>query len=220
MHDFLTDAQEFFPLLLEGAKYTIIVTVGALALSTVLGMIWALMRVSGLPWLAWTAASIVNVIRGIPILVQLFYIYFVLPELGIALSALQAGIIGLGIAYSAYQAENFRAGIQAIDSGQMEAAQSIGMGWFLTMRRVILPQAIRVILPPYGNTMIMLLKDSSQASAITVAELTLQGTLLASSTFKNMSVFTLVAIFYLCMSLPLMFAVSGLERRFGKSRGR
>lgn len=220
MHDFLTDAQEFFPLLLEGAKYTIIVTVGALALSTVLGMIWALMRVSGLPWLAWTAASIVNVIRGIPILVQLFYIYFVLPELGIAFSALQAGIIGLGIAYSAYQAENFRAGIQAIDSGQMEAAQSIGMGWFLTMRRVILPQAIRVILPPYGNTMIMLLKDSSQASAITVAELTLQGTLLASSTFKNMSVFTLVAIFYLCMSLPLMFAVSGLERRFGKSRGR
>ncbi len=220
MHDFLTDAQDFFPLLLEGAKYTIIVTVGALALSTVLGMIWALMRVSGLPWLAWTAATIVNVIRGIPILVQLFYIYFVLPELGIALSALQAGIIGLGIAYSAYQAENFRAGIQAIDSGQMEAAQSIGMGWFLTMRRVILPQAIRVILPPYGNTMIMLLKDSSQASAITVAELTLQGTLLASSTFKNMSVFTLVAIFYLCMSLPLMFAVSGLERRFGKSRGR
>ncbi|MFT3690808.1 amino acid ABC transporter permease [Paenirhodobacter sp.] len=220
MRDFLTDAHEFFPLLLEGAKYTVIVTVGALLLSTVLGMIWALMRVSGVRWLAFIAATIVNVIRGIPILVQLFYIYFVLPEMGIALSALQAGIIGLGIAYSAYQAENFRAGIEAIDHGQMEAAQSIGMGWFLTMRRVILPQAVRVILPPYGNTMIMLLKDSSQASAITVAELTLQGTLLASSTFKNMSVFTLVAIFYLCMSLPLMLLVSGLEKRFGKGRGR
>lgn len=219
MLNFLMDAREFFPVLLQGVKFTLLVTVGSLVLSTLLGLVWALLRVSGIFWLAAIATTIVNVIRGIPILVQLFYIYFVLPEMGIALSAVQAGIIGLGIAYSAYQAENFRAGIEAIDHGQTEAAQSIGMGWFKTMWRVILPQAVRVILPPYGNIMVMLLKDSSQASAITVAELTMQGQLLASSTFKNMSVFTLVAIFYLCLSLPLMLAVGRLEKVFGKKRG-
>jgi His/Glu/Gln/Arg/opine family amino acid ABC transporter permease subunit len=123
--------------------------------------VWALMRVCGIRVLAGIAVVIVNVIRGIPIIVQLFYIYFVLPDFGITLSALEAAIIGLGIAYSAYQSENFRAGIEAVDRGQIEAAHSIGMGWTLTMRRVVLPQAIRTMLPPYGNIMIMMLKDSS-----------------------------------------------------------
>ena len=131
-------------------------------------------------------------------------------------SALQAAIIGLGIAYSAYHAENFRAGIEAIDHGQVEAAQSIGMGWGLMMRRVILPQAVRIVLPPYGNTMIMMLKDSSQASTITVAELALQGKLIASSTFQNSTVFTLVALLYLTMSIPLIIIVGWLEKRFGR----
>ncbi len=220
MQTFLRDATQFLPLLLQGIKFTLIVALGSLALSTILGLVWALMRVSGIGWLATTAKIIVNTLRGIPILVQLFYIYFVLPEFGIALSALQAAIIGLGIAYSAYQSENFRAGIEAIDHGQIEAAQSIGMGWGLTMRRVILPQAIRLVLPPYGNIMVMMLKDSSQASTITVAELTLQGTLIASSTFKNMTVYTLVALLYLAMCLPLMALVSWLERRFGKGTRR
>lgn len=220
MQTFLRDATQFLPLLLQGIKFTLIVALGSLALSTVLGLVWALMRVSGIGWLATTAKIVVNTLRGIPILVQLFYIYFVLPEFGIALSALQAAIIGLGIAYSAYQSENFRAGIEAIDHGQIEAAQSIGMGWGMTMRRVILPQAIRLVLPPYGNIMVMMLKDSSQASTITVAELTLQGTLIASSTFKNMTVYTLVALLYLAMCLPLMALVSWLERRFGKGTRR
>lgn len=220
MQSFLRDAAQFLPLLLQGLKFTILVTLGSLALSTVLGLVWALMRVSGLAPLVLVAKLVVNTLRGIPILVQLFYIYFVFPEFGLALTALQAAILGLGIAYSAYQAENFRAGIEAIDHGQVEAAQSIGMGWFMMMRRVILPQAIKVVLPPYGNIMIMMLKDSSQASTITVAELTLQGSLLASSTFKNMTVYTLVALLYLSMSLPLIAFVGWLERRFGKGARR
>jgi polar amino acid transport system permease protein len=216
MSSFFRDAAEFMPILLQGVWLTVLVTIGSLALSTVLGLVWAMMRVSGIAFLSGTAKTIVNVIRGIPIIVQLFYIYFVLPDAGITLSALQAAIIGLGIAYSAYQAENFRAGIEAIDHGQIEAAQSIGMGWWLVMRRVILPQAVRIVLPPYGNTMIMMLKDSSQASTITVAELALQGKLIASSTFKNMSVFSLVALLYLCMSIPLILFVSRLEKRMGR----
>jgi polar amino acid transport system permease protein len=216
MDRFLTQSIEFMPILLTGVKLTILVTIGSLAVSTVLGLIWALMRVSGIRLLSAASRTIVNVIRGIPIIVQLFYIYFVLPDVGITLTALQAAIIGLGIAYSAYQAENFRAGIEAIDHGQVEAAQSIGMGWGLMMRRVILPQAVRIVLPPYGNTMIMMLKDSSQASTITVAELALQGKLIASATFQNSTVFTLVALLYLTMSIPLILLVGWLEKRFGR----
>jgi len=108
---FWTDAATFMPILMEGLRLTVIVTLGSLLLSTLLGLVWALMRVSGIGPLVWSAKCIVNVIRGIPIIVQLFYIYFVLPEFGITLTALQAAIIGLGVAYSAYQSENFRAGI-------------------------------------------------------------------------------------------------------------
>ena len=217
MRSFLDRSAEFLPILLQGAGLTIVVTVGSLLFSTLLGLVWAMMRVSGIPALSWIAKSVVNVIRGIPIIVQLFYIYFVLPDFGVTFTALQASIIGLGIAYSAYQAENFRAGIEAIDKGQIEAAQSIGMGWAMTMRRVILPQAVKIMLPPYGNIMVMMLKDSSQASTITVAELALQGRLIASSTFQNSTVFTLVALLYLTMSIPLILLVAHLERRFGKA---
>src|SRR3954447_17223938 len=213
MKGFWHDAAEFFPILMSGVVLTIVVTIGSLLLSTVLGLVWAMMRVSGIRVLSLLSASLINVIRGIPIIVLLFYLYFVMPDLGVTLSALQAAILGLGIAYSAYQEENFRAGIEAIDKGQIEAAQSIGMGWWLVMRRVVLPQAIRIVLPPYGNTMIMMLKDSSQASTITVAELALQGKLIASATFKNTTVFTLVALLYLCMSVPLILLTRRLERR-------
>lgn len=216
MKGFWHDAAEFFPILMNGVALTIVVTIGSLLLSTVLGLVWAMMRVSGIKVLSMLSASLINVIRGIPIIVLLFYLYFVMPDLGVTLSALQAAILGLGIAYSAYQAENFRAGIEAIDKGQIEAAQSIGMGWWLTMRRVVLPQAVRIVLPPYGNVMIMMLKDSSQASTITVAELALQGKLIASSTFKNTSVFTLVALMYLTMSIPLILLVRHFEKRAGK----
>ena len=216
MQAFWRDTVEFLPILMSGVALTIMVTIGSLLLSTVLGMVWALMRVSGIGVLTGFSGGLINVIRGIPIIVLLFYLYFVMPEFGVTLTALQAAILGLGIAYSAYQAENFRAGIEAIDKGQIEAAQSIGMGWWLTMRRVVLPQAVRIVLPPYGNVMIMMLKDSSQASTITVAELALQGKLIASSTFKNTSVFTLVALMYLTMSIPLILLVRHFEKRAGK----
>jgi len=208
MQNFLRDAGEFMPILLQGVRLTVVVTIGSLLLSTVLGLVWALMRVSGIGVLSHLSAGLINVIRGIPIIVLLFYLYFVLPEFGVAMTALQASILGLGIAYSAYQSENFRAGIEAIDKGQ-----TIGMGWWMTMRRVVLPQAVKIVLPPYGNIMLMMLKDSSQASTITVAELALQGKLIASSTFKNTSVFTLVALMYLTMSIPLILLVRHFEKK-------
>ena len=213
---FLRDAREFLPILLQGCLTTIQITFLALVLSTVLGFLLALMRLSPYVWLRVPATTFITIIRGIPIIVQLFYIYFVFPEIGITVNAFQAGVIGLGVAYSAYMAENFRAGIEAVDHGQIEAAQSIGMRYWLLLRRVIMPQATRITLPPYGNTMIMMLKDSSIASTITVAELTRQGQLIAASTFKNMTVFTLVALLYLTMSLPLTYLAYRLEKKFGR----
>jgi len=213
---FLQNALDFLPILLKGAVVTVQVTAGSFLLSSVIGLIFALMMVSKVRALSLFAIGVVNVIRGLPIIVQLFYIYFVLPDFGIQLTAFQAGVIGLGIAYSAYQAENFRAGIQAIHHGQIEAAESLGMRGAMVMRRVVLPQAFRIALPPYGNTLVMMLKDSSLVSTITVAEMTRAGQLIASSTFENMTVYTLVALLYLALSLPLSYGLRRLEARIGK----
>lgn len=212
----LKDLAEYLPLLLQGALITVEVFVLALVVATLLGMVWALMRVSGVGALATFSKLLINTIRGIPILVQLFYIYFVFPEIGIQLSAFQAGVIGLGFAYSCYMAEVFRAGIEGVDPGQVEAAQALGMSRALILWRVVMPQAFKIALPPYGNTCVMLLKDTSQASIITVAELSFQGKLIASSTFKNTEVFTLVAIMYLAMCVPLILVVGRLEKQFGR----
>ncbi|RXU59048.1 amino acid ABC transporter permease [Pseudomonas protegens] len=215
---FLQNALDFLPILLKGAVVTLQVTVGSFVLSSLIGLVFALMMVSKVRSVALFAIGVVNVIRGLPIIVQLFYIYFVLPDFGIQLTAMQAGVIGLGIAYSAYQAENFRAGIQAIHQGQIEAAESIGMRGPMIMRRVVLPQALRIALPPYGNTLVMMLKDSSLVSTITVTEMTRAGQLIASSTFENMTVYTLVALLYLALSLPLSFALRRLEARISTRR--
>lgn len=217
---FIEHAQEFLPILLQGAVVTVQVTVLSFLLSSVIGLALALMRLSPIKAVSTAGATIVNVIRGLPIIVQLFYIYFVLPDIGIQLSAFQAGVIGLGIAYSAYQAENFRAGIEAVDPGQREAAEAMGMRGALIMRRVILPQAFRIALPPYGNTLVMMLKDSSLVSTITVAEMTRAGQLIASSTFQNMTVYTLVALLYLVISLPLVYCLRRLEHRMGAGRAK
>jgi polar amino acid transport system permease protein len=210
------DVAEYLPLLAKGALVTVEVFACALVVATLLGLVWALMRVSSVRILSGFSKALINVIRGIPILVQLFYIYFVFPEIGIQLSAFQAGVIGLGFAYSCYLAEVFRSGIEAVDPGQVEAAQSLGMGRALILWRVVLPQAFKIALPPYGNTCIMLLKDTSQASIITVAELSFQGKLIASSTFKNTEIFTLVAVWYLAMCVPLILLVGQLEKKFGR----
>lgn len=211
--DFLARSIEFMPLLLKGVVVTIQVTLGALLLSIVLGFVWAMMGRSRFRSVRVVSRTVINVIRGIPIIVQLFYVYFVLPELGVSLDALAAGIVGLGVAYSVYQAENFRAGFEAVDPALVEAAESLGLSEGKILQRLLLPLAVRTALPPFGNTSIMLLKDSSIASTITVAELTRAGQLIAVSTFQNMTVYTLIALLYLAMSLPLTLAVHQLERR-------
>lgn len=212
---FFSDAVEFFPVLMHGVLTTIAITLAALVIATAMGLFWALLRVSGIGWLAHSSRLLTNVIRGVPIVVVLFYMYFVLPDFGISLSAFQAGALGLGIAYSSYMAEVFRAGINAVDVGQYEAAQSLGMSRTMLMRRVVLPQAFKIALPPYGNNVVMMLKDSSQTAVITVVELSMQSKLISAATFKSATIFTLVALMYLALSLPMMWGVGKLERKMG-----
>lgn len=208
--------KEFTPILFEGAEVTVLITLGCLVISTLLGILWALIKMSKFPVLPKMVSVMINMVRGLPMIVLLFYIYFVLPEIGIQLTSLQSAIIGLGFAYSTYVAEVFRSGIEAVDHGQFEAAHALGMGKVKTMTRVILPQAFKVALPPYSNMLVMMLKDSSLASTIAVAEMTRAGVLLSNSTFQNITIYSMIAVMYLLMSMPLMHMTAWLERRFGK----
>lgn len=216
IESFLNDAVAFMPVLLKGLGMTLLLTPAALATSIALGFVWNLMGMSRFGVLRKTSVTIINVIRGIPIIVQLFYVYFVLPDLGVNLNAFAAGVIGLGLAYSVYQAENFRAGFEAVDPALIEAGESLGMSKRTILRRIIVPLGVRVALPTFGNTVVMLLKDSSIASTITIAELTRAGQLLAYSTSKNGTVYTLIAVLYLLASLPLAGGVRMLERRLAR----
>jgi polar amino acid transport system permease protein len=213
MNDFIADAVLFLPVLLKGLSVTLELTACALVLSLVLGMVWVAMgRARAAPW-RWIARTVITVVRGIPIIVQLFFIYFVLPDWGLDLPPFLAGAIGLGLAYSVYQAENIRGGIGAVDKGLIEAGEALGMNRIVLWRRVMLPLGLRHALPAMGNSMVMLLKDTSIASTITIAELTREGQLLAISTFKNGSVYALIALLYLAASLPLSALVRTLERK-------
>jgi polar amino acid transport system permease protein len=211
--EFVDDAWRFLPVLLKGLGMTLVLTTCALVLSTILGFIWALLGRSRHRALRLVSAIVINVVRGIPIIVQLFFIYFVLPEWGVDLEPFVAGVIGLGVAYSVYQAENFRGGFESVEPQLVEAGVSLGMSQYQLMRRVIVALGVRTALPSFGNTTVMLLKDSSIASTITVAELTRAGQLLAISTFKSGTVYVLIAVLYLLASFPLAMAVRALERR-------
>ncbi|TAM99171.1 MAG: amino acid ABC transporter permease [Rhizobiaceae bacterium] len=218
MTGFVSRSTGYLPFLVHGLWLTILVTLLALSLATAIGLLWALLRTSGVKAFEVPTRLFVEIVRGVPLLVILFYIYFVAPEISIDLTAFQSGVIGLAIAHSCYLCETFRAGIEAVDRGQIEAARSIGMRRPLMMRRVVLPQAFRIIIPPYANNIILLLKDSSLVSVISVTDLTMQGKTLASSTFDNMTVFTLVALLYLCLTIPLNLLMHYVENLYGAIR--
>ncbi|ALC12432.1 amino acid ABC transporter permease [Sphingopyxis sp. 113P3] len=213
MSEFLTDAVAFLPVLARGLWTTVLLTLCALAVSLALGLVWALMGMSHHAPLRWTNKLVINTVRGIPIIVQLFCVYFVLPDWGIDFPPFLAGVIGLGIAYSVYQAENLRGGFESVDRQLIEAGTALGMSRGMITRRIVMPLGLRTALPSFGNTTVMLLKDSSIASTITVAELTRSGQLLAISTFKNGTVYVLIALLYLAASIPLAMAVRALEKK-------
>lgn len=202
------------PLLIAGAGITLQITAISVGLGLIIGMFVGIARISNVKPLRMLAAVYIDFLRGTPLLVQIFLIYFALPVLmGQRVDPFLAAITACGINSGAYIAEIFRAGIQAIDAGQMEAGRSLGMTWAQTMRYIIVPQAFKNIVPPLGNEFIALLKDSSLVSVIGFEELTRRGQLIIARTYGSLEIWTCVAIIYLIMTLTISRLVAYLEKR-------
>ena len=207
----LDDMIQFLPSLLHGAVLTITVSLLAFSLALLCGLATGIARMSRLWPLRFVAAVYIQFIRGTPLLLQLFFIYYVLPYVGIVLSPFVSGVLGLTINYTAYMAEVFRSGIQAIPKGQWEAGASVGMSRRLMLRRIILPQAIRIIIPAIGNFFVSIFKDSALVSVITMRDLMFSGQLLASATYKHFEIFAEVAVIYFLISYPTAKFVEWIE---------
>ncbi len=204
------------PFLLKGAMYTIVLSLGGMFFGLLLGFGLALMRLSALRLLSWTSRIYVSFFRGTPLLVQLFMIYYGLPQLGIQLDPLPAALVGFSLNMAAYVCEILRAAISSIDKGQWEAAASIGMTRAQTLRRAILPQAARTALPPLGNSFISLVKDTALAATIQVPELFRQAQLITARTFEIFTMYLAAALIYWLLATALATLQNHLEARVNR----
>jgi cystine transport system permease protein len=209
-------ADSFWPLVKAGVMFTVPLTLLSFALGLILAFFTALARLSGIKPLVALASFYVWIIRGTPLLVQLFIIFYGLPSVGLTLDAFTAAVIGFTLSVGAYNSEIIRAAISSISKGQWEAAYSIGMSRSQALRRIILPQAARVSIPPLGNSFISLVKDTSLAAAITVTELFQTSQQIAATTYEPLWLYMEAAFLYLIVSTVLTFAQSALERRFDR----
>jgi His/Glu/Gln/Arg/opine family amino acid ABC transporter permease subunit len=206
---------EILPVLWHAAGMTVRVTAGALVVALLLGLLVALMRISPLRPLRYIALVYTDVLRGTPALVQLFIIYFGLSDLGLEFDPVSAAIVGLGINGAAYVGEIYRAGIEAIHRGQLETALSLGMTPLKAMRFIVLPQAVRIMLPPLCNYAILLVKDTAIISTIAAPEIMFEARRLVQATFMHGisgQIYLLCAVFYLALTLPLSHIARRLER--------
>lgn len=208
---------ESLPELLEAAGGTLRMTAFAFLFAAVLGLLLALLRLAG-GWAGRIAFLYIEIVRGMPALTLLFLIYFGLAPLGLVLNTFVAAVVALGLNGAAYLAEIYRAGLEAVDPGQREAAQMLGLRRGQVMRDVVLPQAMTIVLPPMGNYLVSLLKDTSIASLISAPELMLRSRDLAGTYYLPMDYYLLAGAIYLVMAWPMMHGVRRLERRLGRGR--
>lgn len=206
---------EITPTLLQGLKLTLIVTLISAVVAMVLGLGFAVARRSPVRAVARTAGFVVELVRGTPLLVQLYFIFYVLPDAGIRLSPLVAGVIGMGLHYATYTAEVYRAGIENVARGQWEAARAVNLSRRHTWLHVILPQAIPPMIPALANYLIALFKETPLLSAITVLELMNQAKSVANSSYRYIEPMTLVGAFFLVISLISVVVLRWLENRYG-----
>ncbi|MBU3956416.1 ABC transporter substrate-binding protein/permease [bacterium] len=208
----------FFPLLLKGAGITIIISVVSMGLAVTLGLFLTLIRLYGRAPFTYLSTAYIEIYRGTPLLIQLFILYYGLPNIGISLSPWVVAFLGLGMNYAAYEAEIYRAGISAIPKGQMEAALSLGMSRSLAIRRIILPQSLSISLPGITNDFIALFKDSSLVSIIAIVELTKTYNILAASTLRFFELGLITAVLYFGMSYPLSLLARRLENSLKRKK--
>lgn len=204
---------EFSQILLGGAVTTVLITAGSLVLAMVVGLALAVVKTSRVRVVRFLVDAYVEIFRGVPALTLLFVLYFGLAYAGIRMESIPAAILGLGLVGSAILTEVFRSGLDALHHGQREAALAVGMTPTMAMRHIILPQAVRITLPPIGNYAIGLLKDTSIVSAIAAPEIMFYARNLVTSTFETTIIYVLVAILYFCLSFPLARIVGRLEER-------
>ncbi|GIN84260.1 cysteine ABC transporter permease [Heyndrickxia sporothermodurans] len=207
----------FFPILKAGLYFTIPLSIITFILGTLLAFLIAIIRISRIKPLIVLAKIYLWIFRGTPLLVQLFILFYGLPKAGITLAPFPAAIIGFTLNVGAYSSEIFRASILSIPKGQWEAASSIGMTKSQAVRRIILPQAMRVSLPPLGNSFISLVKDTSLAATITVTEMFQKGQQIVAATYEPLWLYIEVAFIYLLFSTVLSFGQSFLERKYDKT---
>ncbi|GAC1660127.1 MAG: amino acid ABC transporter permease [Candidatus Elarobacter sp.] len=203
-------------LLGQGLLVTLEVSALALMLALVLGVLIATLRVSPSAALRRAGTAYVEFLRNIPLLVQLFFLFFALPSVGIKLEAFVCGVLALGVYTSAFVAEAIRSGIAAVPKGQLEAALSSGMGYARAMRSIVLPQAIAKTIPPLGNTTLNLIKNSSLVSTVSVLDVLGTANLIGARSFQYVPMFVGAAICYLILTLPTAFAVNMLEKRYAR----
>ncbi|MFF8818650.1 MULTISPECIES: amino acid ABC transporter permease [Leucobacter] len=211
--EFIENVIGVMPKLIKGVPVVAQLALGAMILALVLGLLIALARLSSSRILRGIAVVYVEVLRGTPLLVQLVYIYFVLPVVGVQLDPIAAGIIGLGLNYAAYLSEVYRTSILAIDSGQTEAALSLGYTPTKALWRIVIPQSFKVALGPIGNYFIAMVKDTALTSVIAVSEILKTANTLNSQTFQTVEIYTAAAVLYLALSLPLSRLVIVLEKK-------
>jgi polar amino acid transport system permease protein len=201
------------PFILGGVGTTLFVSGASITLAIVFATLGALGRLSSNPYLNAAASFYVSFVRGTPLLLQILFLYIGLPQAGIVLDAVPTGIFALGFNYGAYMTEIFRAGIQAVPHGQVEAAQSLGMSGRITFRRIVLPQAFRIVTPAIGNDFIAMLKDSSLISVIGVQEILWRAQAAGRPTFQSMQTILVAALVYWVMTILFSLLQSRLERR-------
>lgn len=217
MNEFLSFALTYLPYLLQGALVTIEIAVIGVIFGSILGLLVGLGRISSNPFLSQISRFYIWVIRGTPLLLQLFVIHFAIPSVfsALTLPPFVSACIALSLNAAAYIAEIARGAIQSIDKGQMEAARSLGLSSGQSMRRVIIPQAFRRMLPPLGNEFIALIKESSLVSTIALYDLLRTGQQIISSTYRYMEVFLLVGLIYLLLTTVMSFIVGKIEKKVG-----
>ena len=209
--------REIMPTLLEGLKITILASILGAIVAAIVGLAFAVIRRSPVPAVSRTMGFIIEFIRGTPLLVQLYFIFYVLPDIGIRLPALVAGVIGLGLHYGTYTAEVYRGGIENVPRGQWEAAKAANLTTRQTWIHVILPQAIPPMIPALANYLVAMFKETPLLSAITVLELMNQAKSVANSSYRYIEPMTLVGVFFLIMSLISVFFLRWLEERFART---
>ena len=205
--------KNILPILLKGSVMTVELTVITIILGSILGILLALLRLSNNLVLKYVSNFYTWIFRGTPLLLQLFFFYYGLPFIGIELTPFTAAVIGLALNCGAYMAEIIRGGIQSIDQGQFEAAKALGFSYTQTMKRIILPQTFKVIIPPVGNEFISILKDSSLVSTIAMVELMRSAQQIYATSFDPISVFLTAAVFYLIMTTVFTTVFGIIERR-------